>query len=137
MFLNHSTGQVLAGLGTVAGGLGITGRSATRTLGHLSLRLGEPLWGAEIDAVVGNRLTPLPQRDFVTALERPKGRFHRAWRELRTADADAPRGLPPPIKSGTAPAGQDAEEASTTADAAKTEPLPEAAPSSDEPPSAT
>lgn len=123
MFLNHSTGQVLAGLGTVGGGLGITWRSATRTLGHLSLRLGEPLWGAELDAVIGNRLTPPPQRDFVTALERPHGRLHRAWRELRTADADAPRGLLPPIKSGAAPAGQEAEEATSNAGTAKTEPL--------------
>jgi hypothetical protein len=56
---------------------------------------------------------------------------------LRTADANAARGLQPPIESGAAPAGQDAEQATANADAVKTEPLPEAAPSDDEPPTAT
>ena len=41
---NHSTAQVLAGLGTIAGGLGITWRSAAGALGHLSLDLVRPLW---------------------------------------------------------------------------------------------
>jgi hypothetical protein len=64
MFLDNSTGQVLAGLGTVAGGLGVTWKSATSSLEHLSLRLGEPLWGAELDRVVADCVTPLPQREF-------------------------------------------------------------------------
>lgn len=64
MFLDNSTGQVIAGLGTVAGGLGITWRSATNSLGRISHRLGEPLWGAELDRVIADRLTPLPQREF-------------------------------------------------------------------------
>jgi hypothetical protein len=91
---NHSTAQVLAGLGTIAGGLGITWRSAAGTLGHLSLDLVRPLWDAEIDLIVATRLTPLPQRDYVPGLKRPRSRLGRAWRELRTADPEAPRGVP-------------------------------------------
>lgn len=95
IFLNNSTAQVLAGLGTVAGGLGITWRSATTSLGHVSLDLGKPLWGAEIDAVVGTRLTPPPQRDYVQDIVRPTGRWRRAWRELltpiRRSRVDRPR----------------------------------------------
>jgi hypothetical protein len=91
---NHSTAQVLAGLGTIAGGLGITWRSAAGALGHLSLDLVRPLWEAQNDLAVATRLTPLPQRDYVPQLERPRSRVGRAWRELRTADPDAPRGVP-------------------------------------------
>lgn len=91
---NHSTAQVLAGLGTIAGGLGITWRSAAGTLGHLSLDLVRPLWEAQVDLAVATRLTPLPQRDYVPELERPRSRLGRAWRELRTADPEAPRGVP-------------------------------------------
>jgi hypothetical protein len=60
VILDNSTSQVLAGLGTVAGGLGITWKSATTSLGNVSLRLGEPLWGAELDAVIAERVTSLP-----------------------------------------------------------------------------
>jgi hypothetical protein len=34
---NHSTAQVLGGLGTIAGGLGLTWRSTAGALGRLSL----------------------------------------------------------------------------------------------------
>jgi hypothetical protein len=91
---NHSTAQVLAGLGTIAGGLGITWRSAAGALGHLSLDLVRPLWEAQIDLAVATRLTPLPQRDYVPEPERPRSRLGRAWRELRTADPETPRGVP-------------------------------------------
>jgi hypothetical protein len=94
IFKNNSTAQVLAGLGTVAGGLGITWRGAATSLGRVSLDLGKPLWGAEIDAVVGNRLTPPPQRDYIADLVRPTSRWRRAWRELSTPDPEAPRGTP-------------------------------------------
>lgn len=94
MFANDSSAQVIAGLGTVAGGLGVTWRSAASTLGRLSLGVGRPLWDAQVDLAVGNRLTPPPQRDYVAALERPRGRWRRAWRELRTADPETPRGVP-------------------------------------------
>jgi hypothetical protein len=60
VILDNSTSQVLAGLGTVAGGLGITWKSATTSLGNVSLRLGEPLWGAELDTVIAERVTSLP-----------------------------------------------------------------------------
>jgi hypothetical protein len=124
MIANNSTAQVIAGLGTLAGGLGVTWRSAATWVGHASLDVARPLWGAQIDAVVGNRLTPLPQRDYVAQLQRPNGRVRRAWRELRTAEPDAPRGTPSPEASGlqqrqsTGPAQRDA-------DATATEPLPE------------
>ena len=91
---NHSNAQVLAGLGTIAGGLGITWRSAAGAAGHLSLDLVRPLWEAQIDIVVATRLTPLPQRNYVPQLEQPRSRLGRAWHELRTADPDAPRGVP-------------------------------------------
>ena len=91
---NNGTAQVLAGLGTIAGGLGITWRSAAGALGHLSLDLVRPLWQAQIDLAVASRLTPLPQRDYLPGLERPRSRLGRAWRELRTADPEAPRGAP-------------------------------------------
>jgi multisubunit Na+/H+ antiporter MnhC subunit len=91
---NRGTAQVLAGLGTIAGGLGITWRSAAGAGGHLSLDLVRPLWAAQLDIAVATCLTPLPQRDYVHDLERPRSRVRRAWRELRTADPAAPRGLP-------------------------------------------
>jgi hypothetical protein len=94
MVANNSTAQVIAGLGTVAAGLGVTWRSAASSLGHLSFGLGRPLWDAQVDLAVGNQLTPAPQRDYVPGLERPRGRWQRAWRELRTADPEAPRGAP-------------------------------------------
>jgi len=90
---NHSTAQVFAGLGTIAGGLGITWRSAAGAGGHLSLDLVRPLWEAQVDVAVATRLTPLPQRDYVNELERPRSRVRRAWHELRTADPVAPRGV--------------------------------------------
>ena len=92
MLADNGTAQVLAGVATVGGGLGITWRGASSSLGHVSLDLGKPLWGAEIDAVVANRLTPRPQRDYV-AHARPKSRLLRAWHELTTADPEAPRPL--------------------------------------------
>lgn len=91
---NHSTAQVLAGLGTIAGGLGITWRSAAGSLGRLSLDLVRPLWDAQIDVTVGNRLTPLPQRDYVPGPVRPPGRWRRACQELRTANPEGPLGAP-------------------------------------------
>jgi multisubunit Na+/H+ antiporter MnhC subunit len=86
---NHSTAQVLAGLGTIAGGLGITWRSAAGSLEHLSLDLVRPLWEAQIDAAVATRLTPVPQRDYLPESQRPRGRWRRAWRAFRTADPQA------------------------------------------------
>lgn len=92
MFLNNGTAQVLAGLGTVVGGLGITWRSAANSFGRVSLDLGRPLWEAELDIAVGNRLTPTPQREYMASLKRPNGRVRRAWREFRTPDVDIRRG---------------------------------------------
>src|SRR3984885_12600148 len=91
---NHSTAQVLAGLGTIAGGLGITWRSAAGSLEHLSLDLVRPLWGAQIDGVVAARLTPVPQRDYVAGFQRPQGRWRRAWHELRPAHSSAMASTP-------------------------------------------
>ena len=71
MFLNNSTAQVLAGLGTVAGGLGITWRTASASVEHVSLELGRPIWDAQLDVVIGSRLTPTPQRSFVTPAPAP------------------------------------------------------------------
>jgi hypothetical protein len=59
---NNSTAQVIAGLGTIAGGLGVTWRSAAGSVEHLSLDLVRPLWESQIDDVVAARLTPVPQR---------------------------------------------------------------------------
>ena len=102
----HSTVQVLAGLATIAGGLGLTWGSAASALGHLSLDLVRPLWEAQIDLAVANRLTPLPQRDYVRQPERPRSRVGRAWRELRTADPDAPRGIPSQPRDAAPTAGK-------------------------------
>lgn len=87
---NHSNAQVIAGLGTIAGGLGITWRSAAGALGHFSLDLVRPLWGAQIDIAVAGRLTPAPQRDYVPGPE-PLGRWRRAWRTFRTTNPKAMR----------------------------------------------
>jgi hypothetical protein len=81
-------------LGTIAGGLGITWRSAAGSLEHLSLDLVRPLWGAQIDGVVAARLTPVQQRDYVAGFQRPQGRWHRAWHELWTADPQATPSAP-------------------------------------------
>ncbi len=102
---NHGTAQVIAGLGTIAGGLGITWRSAAGSLEHLSLDVVRPLWEAQIDAAVAARLTPAPQRDYLPGFQRPRGRWRRAWHELRTADPQAARGArakPDPSQPGTA-----------------------------------
>lgn len=105
---NHSTAQVVAGLGTVAGGLGITWRSAAGALGHFSLDLARPLWESEIDLAVAARLTPLPQRDYVAQVERPR-RFGRLRRLVHRADPGPPGGLPvnPSQAPGTGTAGHD------------------------------
>jgi hypothetical protein len=89
---NHSNAQVIAGLGTIAGGLGITWRSAAGALGKLSLDLVRPLWEAQLDIAVANRLTPATQRDFVPGSE-PLHRWRRAWHALR-ASPKAMRGAP-------------------------------------------
>jgi hypothetical protein len=91
---NHGTAQVIAGLGTIAGGLGITWRSAAGSVQHLSLDLIRPLWGAQIDEVVAARLTPALQRDYAAALQQPNGRMRRAWHALRTPASQAPAGAP-------------------------------------------
>jgi hypothetical protein len=90
---NNSTAQVLAGLGTIAGGLGITWRSAAGSVGHLSVDLIRPLWDAQVDLTIGNRLTPLPQQEYVSASPRPADRWRRAWRELRTPGPQAPEAV--------------------------------------------
>jgi hypothetical protein len=104
MFVNNSTGQVIAGLGSVAGGLGITWRSATTALGNMSVKLGESLWGAEIDVAVANSLTPMPQREYLPEVTCPRGRLRRAVRELKTGEDDAPRGASsPPLATKAQP----------------------------------
>jgi len=113
---NHSTAQVLAGLGTIAGGLGITWRSAAGSLEHLSLDLVRPLWGAQIDGVVTARLTPVPQRDYVAGFQRPQGRWRRAWHELRTANSSAVPSTPAqpdPGQPDPAPANSGMNESGT------------------------
>jgi len=113
---NHSTAQVLAGLGTIAGGLGITWRSAAGSLEHLSLDLVRPLWGAQIDGVVAARLTPVPQRDYVAGFQRPQGRWRRAWHELRTANSSAVPSTPAqpdPGQPDPAPANSGMNESGT------------------------
>lgn len=82
---NHSNAQVLAGLGTVAGGLGITWRSASGSLKHLSLDsldLFKPLWEAQIDQVVAARLTPAQQLDYRPQSPQPADRWRKAWQSL-------------------------------------------------------
>ena len=105
---NHSSAQVLAGLGTIAGGLGITWRSAAGVLGHLSVDLVRPLWGAQIDAAVATQLTPAPQRDCIQGLQRPRRRWSRAWRELRTVDPETLGGTSAQLAPGRPAAPQKA-----------------------------
>jgi hypothetical protein len=109
MLHERSPAQVIAGLGTLAGGLGITWRGAAGTVGRLSLDLGSPLWQTEIDVVIANRLTPPPQRDFTQA-EQLRGRLRRAWRQLRTADPDAPLGGTPSAQKTPEPPVQEAKD---------------------------
>jgi hypothetical protein len=93
VILDHSTAQVLAGLGTIAGGLGVTWRSAAGSLKHLSLDLVRPLWEAQIDDVVATRLTPAPQRAYRPAFQWPHGRWRRVRARLR-AGHQQPRHSP-------------------------------------------
>jgi len=82
---NHSNAQVLAGLGTIAGGLGITWRSASGSLKHLSLDsldLFKPLWEAQIDLVVAARLTPAQQRDYRPPSQHPHDPWRKAWHSV-------------------------------------------------------
>lgn len=103
MFLNHSTAQVLGGLGTVAGGLGITWRSVATALGRVSLDIGRPLWSAEVDVVIASRLTPEPQRDHVVELPRQTMDEAGVEQKPTTADPTTPQGdlpapdAPPPV----------------------------------------
>jgi hypothetical protein len=89
---NRSNAQVIAGLGTIAGGLGITWRGAAGALGQLSVDLVRPLWGAQIDTAVADQLTPATQRDFMPGTE-ALGRWRRAWRAFR-ANPKATRDVP-------------------------------------------
>jgi hypothetical protein len=59
VFFNGAA-RVVAGLGTIAISLGITWRSAASLLTQLGKRLEEPIWGAECDLVIGDRITRLP-----------------------------------------------------------------------------
>lgn len=93
MFLNRSTAQVLAGLGTVAGGLGITWRSAAGAMGRVSLDVGRPLWSAELDVAIASRLTPAPQRDHIHEPVKPSAAQGGGQREVTTtAPSVTPRG---------------------------------------------
>ena len=53
---NDGAAQVIAGLGTVASGLGITWRSTAGALRQPSVDLFKPLWDAQIDINAGNKL---------------------------------------------------------------------------------
>lgn len=99
MVANRSTAQVLAGLGTVVGGLGITWRSAAGSAGHFSIDLIKPLWEAQLDLAVADRLTPSLQPDDGAGTSQQAGRpadwWRRAWHGLRAVIVTARRRLTP------------------------------------------
>ncbi|MHB8659629.1 MAG: hypothetical protein ACYC91_17105 [Solirubrobacteraceae bacterium] len=58
--VKNPTSQVVTGLAAVAAALGITWKGVGSVAEKLLVALGRPLWGAEIDAAVGQALTYLP-----------------------------------------------------------------------------
>jgi hypothetical protein len=60
--VTNPTSQLVTGLGAVAAALGITWKGVGSVSERLALALGKPLWGAGLDAAVGEGLTALPVR---------------------------------------------------------------------------
>jgi hypothetical protein len=60
--VTNPASQLITGIGAVAAALGITWKGVGSVSEQLALALGKPLWGAELDAAVGDELTALPIR---------------------------------------------------------------------------
>src|SRR5689334_19758983 len=60
ILLSGGTAGVVAGLGALAGGLGITWKNAQSTLGSVFEKARGPLWGAQLDLAVARAITTLP-----------------------------------------------------------------------------
>ncbi|HEX4837964.1 MAG TPA: hypothetical protein VFV03_05515 [Solirubrobacteraceae bacterium] len=60
--VTNPTSQLVTGIGAVAAALGITWKGVGSVSEQLALALGKPLWGAGLDAAVGEGLTALPVR---------------------------------------------------------------------------
>ncbi|HEY4826922.1 MAG TPA: hypothetical protein VIH85_09140 [Solirubrobacteraceae bacterium] len=52
--------SLVTGAATILAGLGLTWKGVGATLGTAAARLEEPVWGAELDAVISSRITNLP-----------------------------------------------------------------------------
>jgi hypothetical protein len=60
--VTNPTSQLVTGIGAVAAALSITWKGVGSVSEQLAYALGKPLWGAELDAAVGDGLTILPVR---------------------------------------------------------------------------
>lgn len=60
IFLVGDTKAIAAGVATILASLGLTWRGVGATLGTAAVRLEEPIWGAELDAVICRRITAAP-----------------------------------------------------------------------------
>lgn len=60
MFVVDNAAGVLSGAVTVLAGLGFAWRTVGTSLGRAAARLDEPLWGAALDEVIYERITPRP-----------------------------------------------------------------------------
>lgn len=58
--VTNPASQLVTGIGAVAAAVGITWKGVGSVSEHLAVALGKPLWGAELDAAVGEALTALP-----------------------------------------------------------------------------
>jgi hypothetical protein len=60
ILLGGNARSLVTGAATILAGLGLTWKGVGATLGTAAARLEEPVWGAELDAVISSRITKLP-----------------------------------------------------------------------------
>jgi hypothetical protein len=63
VLVTDSAAAIVAGAGTILASLGLTWRGAGRSLGGLSAKLEQPLWGAELDTAVTQAITLLAREN--------------------------------------------------------------------------
>lgn len=85
--------RVIAGLGLVAIAIALAWRSVVVVLARVGMRLEEPIWGAECDLVIGERITQLP---ILTQGRSSRGVVARSAAHVRLTDRMASPAAPAP-----------------------------------------